>query len=65
MQLPYTVSYHLLSTPNVFLHLWSLSVEEQFYLLLLWPLALLLGFACRAAALGSRGLRCFSRPFFD
>ncbi len=42
----YTVSYHLLSTPSVFLHLWSLSVEEQFYLL--WPLALLLGFARRA-----------------
>jgi len=42
----YTVSYHLLSTPDLFLHLWSLSVEEQFYLL--WPLALLLGFARRA-----------------
>jgi peptidoglycan/LPS O-acetylase OafA/YrhL len=42
----YTVSYHLNSTPLLFWHLWSLSVEEQFYLL--WPLALLLGFARRA-----------------
>ena len=42
----YTVSYRLSSTPIVFWHLWSLSVEEQFYLL--WPLALLLGFQRRA-----------------
>ena len=42
----YTVSYHLFSTPLLFWHLWSLSVEEQFYLL--WPLALLLVFAHRA-----------------
>ncbi len=42
----YTVSYHLFGTPVLFWHLWSLSVEEQFYLL--WPLALLLGFGRRA-----------------
>jgi peptidoglycan/LPS O-acetylase OafA/YrhL len=42
----YTVTYHLNSTPPLFMHLWSLSVEEQFYLL--WPLALLLGFVRRA-----------------
>jgi len=42
----YTVSYRLTSTPPLFVHLWSLSVEEQFYLL--WPLALVLGFARRA-----------------
>ena len=42
----YTASYRLSSMPIVFWHLWSLSVEEQFYLL--WPLALLLGFQRRA-----------------
>lgn len=42
----YTVSYRLNSTPVLFQHLWSLSVEEQFYLL--WPLALLLVFPFRA-----------------
>jgi peptidoglycan/LPS O-acetylase OafA/YrhL len=42
----YTVSYRVSSTPLIFWHLWSLSVEEQFYLL--WPLALLLGFRRRA-----------------
>ncbi len=44
--LTYTVSYHYLSVPLIFQHLWSLSVEEQFYLL--WPLALLLGYRYRA-----------------
>jgi peptidoglycan/LPS O-acetylase OafA/YrhL len=44
--LTYTVSYHPNNTPLLFDHLWSLSVEEQFYLL--WPLALLLGFRRRA-----------------
>jgi peptidoglycan/LPS O-acetylase OafA/YrhL len=42
----YTVSYHVDAMPVLFAHLWSLSVEEQFYLL--WPLALLLGFRRRA-----------------
>lgn len=42
----YTISYRLNSTPALFQHLWSLSVEEQFYLL--WPLALLLVFTFRA-----------------
>jgi len=42
----YTISYRLNSTPLLFQHLWSLSVEEQFYLL--WPLALLLVFRFRA-----------------
>ena len=42
----YTVSYHVSTTPIMFWHLWSLSVEEQFYLL--WPLALLLGYRRRA-----------------
>ena len=43
--LTYTVSYQV-HTPLLFSHLWSLSVEEQFYLL--WPLALLLGYRHRA-----------------
>jgi peptidoglycan/LPS O-acetylase OafA/YrhL len=42
----YTASYHPTGMPLLFQHLWSLSVEEQFYLL--WPLALLLGFRHRA-----------------
>ena len=42
----YTVSYHPTGIPLFFQHLWSLSVEEQFYLL--WPLALVLGFRHRA-----------------
>ena len=42
----YTVSYHYLTIPLIFQHLWSLSVEEQFYLL--WPLGLLLGYRYRA-----------------
>jgi peptidoglycan/LPS O-acetylase OafA/YrhL len=42
----YTVSYHAITTPLLFQHLWSLSVEEQFYLL--WPLAFVLGFRHRA-----------------
>lgn len=42
----YTASYRPTSMPVFFQHLWSLSVEEQFYLL--WPLALVLGFRRRA-----------------
>lgn len=42
----YTVSYNLYKVPLVFFHLWSLSVEEQFYLL--WPIALVLSFRYRA-----------------
>ena len=49
--LTYTVSYHYLSVPLAFQHLWSLSVEEQFYLL--WPLALVLGYRYRAWIAGS------------
>ncbi len=43
----YTVSYHPSDMAPLFVHLWSLSVEEQFYLL--WPLVLLLRFRSRAA----------------
>ena len=42
----YSVSYHYLGIPILFQHLWSLSVEEQFYLL--WPFLLLVGFRYRA-----------------
>jgi peptidoglycan/LPS O-acetylase OafA/YrhL len=42
----YTVSYCHLGVPILFQHLWSLSVEEQFYLL--WPFLLLVGFRHRA-----------------
>ena len=43
--LTYTFSYHPVPASYIFMHLWSLSVEEQFYLL--WPLALVLGFRYR------------------
>jgi peptidoglycan/LPS O-acetylase OafA/YrhL len=44
--LTYTMSYHPHHASSVFVHLWSLSVEEQFYLL--WPVALVIGFRWRA-----------------
>ena len=44
--LTYTVSWHVAKTPIIFFHLWSLSIEEQFYAL--WPLVLLLSFRNRA-----------------
>lgn len=44
--LTYTASYVSGRMPVVFAHLWSLSNEEQFYLL--WPLALILGFRFRS-----------------
>ena len=43
--LTYTVSYRLNGIPLLFHHLWSLSVEEQFYLL--WPIALVVGYRFR------------------
>ena len=53
----YMVSYHLYNIPLWMFQLWSLSVEEQFYLL--WPIALVLGFryrgriACLAMAIAA------------
>ena len=44
--LTYLTSYRATSTPMLFTHLWSLSVEEQFYLL--WPMALVIGYRYRA-----------------
>ena len=43
--LTYSVSYFTANTHWVYEHLWSLSVEEQFYLL--WPVALVIGFRHR------------------
>ena len=64
------MSYHYVTTPLLFQHLWSLSVEEQFYLL--WPLALVLGYRYRgqiawlamlAAGLFRLALAFSSSPF--
>ncbi len=41
----YTTSWNLYKVPLLFWHMWSLSIEEQFYLL--WPLALVLGYRYR------------------
>ena len=66
----YTVSYHFVTMPLLLQHLWSLSVEEQFYLL--WPLALVLGYRYRgqiawlamlAAGLFRLALAFSSSPF--
>lgn len=42
----YSVSYFFQATPEMLRHLWSLSVEEQFYML--WPLALVIVYKSRA-----------------
>lgn len=42
----YTACYHMRPSSEVLFHLWSLSVEEQFYLF--WPLALVICFRHRA-----------------
>ena len=49
--LTYTVNFHSLPIPVAISHVWSLSVEEHFYLL--WPLVLAVGSlaAARWAAL--------------
>jgi peptidoglycan/LPS O-acetylase OafA/YrhL len=44
--LTYTVSYNVDGVASQFIHLWSLSIEEQFYFV--WPLALVLCFRRRA-----------------
>jgi peptidoglycan/LPS O-acetylase OafA/YrhL len=60
--LTYTVNFHSLPIPVAISHVWSLSVEEHFYLL--WPLVLAAGSlaAARWAALGCMvfclGFRC-------
>jgi peptidoglycan/LPS O-acetylase OafA/YrhL len=60
--LTYTVNFHSLPIPVAISHVWSLSVEEHFYLM--WPLVLAAGSlrAARCAALGCMvfclGFRC-------
>jgi peptidoglycan/LPS O-acetylase OafA/YrhL len=58
--LTFTISYHLWPATFLLGHLWSLSVEEQFYLL--WPLALVLGFRHRGR-IAVAAVCCFPRCF--
>ena len=69
--LTYTVSWRLYQTPRVLWHLWSLSIEEQFYLL--WPIGLVLAFRHRkwiawaavvAAAIFRLSLVLFASPYY-
>lgn len=47
--LTYTVAYNVDGVAHQFTHLWSLSIEEQFYLF--WPIVIVLTFRKRACAI--------------